>query len=73
MKAITKWDSCKQMAKRIWNRGDAGDCYPGSTLNKKFDKTSVPNSNTYAGSDSLVSVSNISAPAPTMKATLKVK
>ena len=55
------------------NRGDAGDCYPGSTLNKKFDKTSVPNSNTYAGSDSLVSVSNISAPATTMKATLKVK
>ncbi|MEP7322878.1 MAG: M6 family metalloprotease domain-containing protein [Saprospiraceae bacterium] len=55
------------------NRGDAGDCFPGSTNNKKFDKSTIPNSKSYAGSDTLVSVSKISAPAPVMRANLKVK
>jgi M6 family metalloprotease-like protein len=38
------------------NRGDAGDAYPGSSVNTVFDPGSVPNSNSYSGTPSNVSV-----------------
>jgi len=53
-----------------WNRGDAGDTYPGSSSNRLFNKTSYPNSLLYGGLLSRVTVSNISASSPTMSATL---
>lgn len=41
-------------------RGDVGDPFPGSQNNTSFDATSNPNSNSYAGADTKVSVTNIS-------------
>ena len=55
------------------NRGDAGDCYPGSANNTKFNNTSTPNSKSYAGSNTCVAVNNISAAGPVMHADLAVK
>lgn len=54
------------------NRGDAGDPYPGSAANTAFNKTSTPNSKSFAGAETCVSVSGISAPGPTMTATVAV-
>ena len=39
--------------------GDAGDPFPGSTINRTFNYSSTPNSRLYNGVDSLVSVTNI--------------
>jgi len=47
------------------NRSDAGDPYPGSTGNTIFGRSSNPNSHLYDGSDSWVTVSNISSCAET--------
>ncbi|MFT3936245.1 MAG: M6 family metalloprotease domain-containing protein [Chitinophagaceae bacterium] len=55
------------------NRGDAGDSYPGTSGNTKFNNTSTPNSKSYAGSNTCVGVNNISAPAAIMHADLAVK
>lgn len=41
------------------NRGDAGDPFPGSTNNTRFDVASTPNSNDYNNSPTYVSVRNI--------------
>jgi immune inhibitor A len=54
------------------NRGDGGDCYPGSANNATFDRNSTPNSKSYAGLDTCVAVIGISAPAAVMTATVKV-
>lgn len=54
------------------NRGDLGDSFPGSATNKGFTSTSNPNSKSYAGSNTCVSVTNISASASVMHADLKV-
>ena len=42
------------------NRSDAGDPYPGTSLNPTFDHTSNPNSELYGGALSGVGVTNIS-------------
>jgi immune inhibitor A len=55
------------------NRGDAGDPYPGSTKNRSFNGSSSPNSNSYAGNPTCVSVAEISDPAAVMSALLKVR
>jgi immune inhibitor A len=55
------------------NRGDGGDCYPGTAKNKKFDDTTTPNSRSYGGAATGVAVTNISAAAATMYADLAVK
>jgi immune inhibitor A len=55
------------------NRGDGGDPYPGSASNNVFDKNSTPNSRSYAGSDTCVAVTGISASAATMTANLQVR
>ncbi|GJD51976.1 hypothetical protein OPKNFCMD_4735 [Methylobacterium crusticola] len=54
------------------NRGDAGDPYPGGASNTAFTGSSTPNSNAYAGQPTLVSVTSISASAPTMSAVVRV-
>ncbi|WP_406437211.1 M6 family metalloprotease domain-containing protein [Streptomyces sp. NBC_00631] len=54
------------------NRGDAGDTYPGSTGNSSFTPSSRPSSQSYAGTPTGVSVTEISAPAATMTATVSL-
>jgi immune inhibitor A len=55
------------------SRGDGGDPYPGSTGNTSFHKTSTPNSTSYSGVDTCVSVTAISAPGAVMTANVAVK
>ncbi|MBN3817313.1 M6 family metalloprotease domain-containing protein [Paraburkholderia sp. Se-20369] len=55
------------------NRGDAGDCYPGSSNNTTLNLTSSPNTKSYAGAATCVSVTGISAAGPVMTANLQVK
>lgn len=55
------------------NRGDAGDCWPGSSNNSNFTNTSTPNSKSYAGQATCVAVTGISAAASVMSANLQVK
>ncbi|KAL6253117.1 hypothetical protein RBB50_000838 [Rhinocladiella similis] len=55
------------------NRGDAGDPYPGTTHNTSFGAFTNPNSRTYGGRDSKVSIRNISAPSQTMTMDVSVR
>ncbi|MGW4029572.1 M6 family metalloprotease domain-containing protein [Streptomyces sp. NPDC004838] len=57
---------------RSRNRGDAGDPYPGDTGNTSLTGSTSPNSKSYAGVDTCVSVTDVSAPAATMTATVAV-
>jgi M6 family metalloprotease-like protein len=55
----------------VGNRGDAGDPYPGSSTNTRFNDTSNPNSRLYGGSSSGVASENMTGPcSSTMSATL---
>ena len=54
------------------NRGDAGDPFPGSSLNRTFNASSNPKSILYNGSPSGVSVTNIAECNSTMIANLFV-
>lgn len=55
------------------NRGDGGDSFPGSSNNRTFDNNSNPNSQSYAGSNTCVKITNISNSASVMHADLNVK
>ena len=55
------------------NRGDEGDPWPGSSVNRTFDANSTPNSRNYRGGDTSVAVTNISDSAATMTADFFVK
>ena len=59
--------------KQNFGRGDDGDAYPGFTDNRKFDSLSNPNSKSYEGNDTYVSVTNISTSDPTMTFDITVK
>ena len=52
------------------NSGDTGDPFPGSSNNRLFDATSIPNSNAYDGSETGVSVSDVSDADSMMTADL---
>lgn len=54
------------------NRGDGGDPYPGSAANTSFTSSTSPNSRSYTGADSCVSLTGISGSAATMTATVAV-
>ena len=54
------------------NRGDAGDPYPGSTGNTAFTPSSAPDSHSYAGADTCVSITGISTSQAVMTATVAV-
>jgi immune inhibitor A len=55
------------------NQGDTGDSFPGSGNKKSLTKSTSPNTLSYGGVDTLVSLKNISASAPTMSADIAVK
>ncbi len=48
------------------NRGDGGDPFPGTAGNTSFTNSSTPNSQSYAGSNTYVSVTGIPASAASM-------
>ncbi|HUS87565.1 MAG TPA: M6 family metalloprotease domain-containing protein [Bacteroidales bacterium] len=54
------------------NKGDAGDPFPGSQLNRIFDKDSDPNSNDWYGNITDVSITSISDSGPEMTANVCV-
>ena len=54
------------------NRGDTGDPYPGSSSNTSLTKSSTPNTLSYAGSDTCVSLTSISPSGPSMTARVTV-
>jgi immune inhibitor A len=70
--ALVQADGKRDM-ERNTNRGDAGDPFPGTSNNKTFNKTSKPNSKSYANADSCVAVTMIGASSPTMTAQIQVK
>ncbi|MDQ6836818.1 MAG: M6 family metalloprotease domain-containing protein [Actinomycetota bacterium] len=55
------------------NRGDGGDPYPGTAVATSVTSSSTPGTKSYAGADTCVSISSISASGPTMTATLTVR
>jgi immune inhibitor A len=55
------------------NRGDAGDPYSGSSGNANFNDGSNPNSKSYSGIPTCVSLTGISAAAPVMTANVAVR
>lgn len=52
---------------------DAGDPFPGSSENRRFERDSVPNSRSYLGEDTYVAVVGISDSGERMTANLSVK
>jgi len=54
------------------NRGDAGDCYPGTLKKTAFNKATQPNSLSYGGLDTGVQVNNIKQTGVTINADLYV-
>jgi immune inhibitor A len=55
------------------NRGDAGDPYPGSSGNTSFSAGSTPNSKSYAGQNTCVSVITTSPSGTVMTVTVAVR
>ncbi len=69
--ALIQADNLWNMEKNQ-NKGDGGDPFPGSSLNRSFSAVSLPNSNLYSGGPSSVSVTSISDSGSIMYATLTV-
>lgn len=55
------------------NRGNDGDPFPGSSNNRVFNKTSNPNSKSYAGADTCVAVTHIGDSGPVMTARFSIR
>jgi len=55
------------------NRGDAGDCYPGTSYAREFSDITVPDSRSYDGMITEVAVWDISDSDSTMTANLEVE
>src|SRR3954453_8774384 len=55
------------------NRGDAGDPYPGSASNTSASSTTTPNTRSYAGANTSVSITSISPSGPSMTANVAVR
>lgn len=55
------------------NRGDGGDVFPGTSQNSAFTNESTPNSKSYAGADTNVAVTKITASGAAISANLAVK
>ncbi|HEU0248529.1 MAG TPA: M6 family metalloprotease domain-containing protein [Gaiellaceae bacterium] len=70
--ALEQADGNRDLENNV-NRGDAGDPFPGSSGNTAFSNTSTPNSQSYGGLNTCVSVTGISVPGPVMTAYLAVR
>ena len=70
--AVLQADGLKQLERGV-NRGDGGDPYPGTAANKTFNKTSTPNSLSYAGVDTKVAATGIGASSASISVKLAVK
>jgi immune inhibitor A len=55
------------------NRGDSGDPFPGSVNQREFNFSSSPNSQSYSGLDTCVSITNIGDSESTMNVNFEVK
>ena len=55
------------------NRGDDGDSFPGSSNNIAFDDNSNPNSSRYDGTETGISVTNISSSYEIMTADISIR
>ncbi len=55
------------------NRGDAGDPFPGTANNRSFTATTNPNSKSYGGLATCVSITAISDSGPVMSAQVQVQ
>jgi immune inhibitor A len=69
--ALEQADAKLDLEKNV-NNGDAGDLYRGTSANSTFDTSSTPNSKSYSGSDTKVSVSNINDSSSTITFDVKV-
>jgi immune inhibitor A len=59
--ALQQADGLMSLENTTSNRGDAGDPYPGSTTNRSWSHSTIPNSDSwYSCSDSRISITNIS-------------
>src|SRR3954447_6643090 len=70
--AVTQADGRRDLEHKA-NRGDDGDPFPGSANNTSFTVSTTPNSKSYAGVDTCVAVTGISASAATMTADVRVR
>lgn len=69
--ALEQADNLYQLEQNS-SSGDTRDPFPGLTANHTFNRASSPNSDNYAGTSSLVAVTNISASGPIMTADFAV-
>jgi immune inhibitor A len=69
--ALVQADGLRELEMRR-DVGNAGDPFPGASDNRTFDGGSSPDSKSYAGSETHVSVTEISDPAAEMTARLGV-
>ncbi|KAK9481983.1 immune inhibitor A peptidase M6-domain-containing protein [Lipomyces starkeyi] len=65
-------DGLNQLATSTAGRGDAGDSFPGSSDNTSFTSISSPNSRSYAGQDTRVSITKISPASAAMAMEIAV-
>jgi immune inhibitor A len=71
--ALIEADGQRDLERPNGNRGDAGDPYPGSSGNANFNDGSNPNSKSYSGLPTRVSLTGISAAAAVMTANVAVR
>lgn len=69
--ALEQADGGWDMEKNL-DQGDLGDPFPGSTNKTTFSAATTPNSNTYSGTQTFVTVTNISASGNTMTCDFQV-
>ncbi len=69
--ALQQADGLWQMEKNT-SYGDGGDPFPGSGAKTTFSAATTPNSNSYSGAATYVTVTNISASGPTMTCDFQV-
>jgi hypothetical protein len=68
--AVAQADGQWELERNL-DRGDAGDPFPGTTDNRRFEATSNPAARLYRGDDAGVSVTEIGDPGTVMLATLE--
>jgi M6 family metalloprotease-like protein len=69
--ALEQADNLYQLEQNA-SGGDGSDPFPGTTVNRSFSPSSSPNSDSYAGTSTLVAVTNISNSGPVMTADFAV-